>query len=86
MERHHPVTSEQEVSVHIEVAAFIAVNLSAKGLHHLRLVEPFADPSELSVAQGPTILALDTDVVRVLSSALVRSDDSIVAIDCCWNT
>ena len=85
MERHHPVTSQQEASVHIEVAAFIAVNLSAKGLHHLGLVEPFADPSELSVAQGPTILALDTDVVRVLSSALVRSDDSVVAIDCCWN-
>ena len=86
MERHHPVTSEQEVSVHIEVAAFIAVNLSAKSLHHLRLVKPFADPSELSVAQRPTILALDTDVVRILSGALIRSNDSVIAIDCCWDT
>ena len=51
MERHHPVTSEQEVSVDFEVAAFIVVNLSAKSLHHFRLVEPCADPSKLSVAQ-----------------------------------
>ena len=86
MERHHPVSSEQEVSVHIEVAAFIVVNLSAKSLHHLRLVEPCADPSKLSVAKRSTILALNTDIVRILSSALVRSNDSVVAIDCCWNT
>ena len=50
VEWHHPVASEQEVSVDIKVAALIAIDLSAKRFHHLRLIEPFADPSKLSVA------------------------------------
>lgn len=86
VERHHPISSEQEVSVDIKVATFVAVNFGAKRLHHLRLVEPLADPSELSVAERSTVLALYTDVIGVLSSALVRANDSIIAVDSCRNT
>lgn len=83
MERHHPVTSEQEIPVDIGVAAFVAVNFSAERLHNLRLVEPFADPSKLSVAKRSTILTLHTDVVGILSGTLVGANDSVVAVDCC---
>lgn len=51
VERHHPVARHQEASVDIEIATLIAVDLSAERFHDLRLIEPFADPSKLGVAQ-----------------------------------
>lgn len=86
MEWHHPVTSEEKVPVDIEVAAFVAANLCAEGFHNLGLIEPFADPSKLLVAKRPTIGAGDTHIIRVLSSPLVGTNDSIVAVDSCGHT
>ena len=63
----------------------IAVNLCAKGFHNLWLVEPFVDPSKLSVTER-SIFAWNTDIVRVLSCSLVGSDDGIVAVDSRRNT
>ena len=85
MKRHHPVTSKQKVTVDVEVAAVVAVNLCAKSFHNLWLVEPFADPCELLVTER-SIFAWHADIVGVLSSSLVGSDDGIVAVDRRRNT
>ncbi len=77
----HPVAREQKVPVYIEVAAVVAVNFGAKSLQDLGLVHPFGDPPNLIVAKRSTITAFDADIIRILSTALVRPDDGIVTVD-----
>lgn len=81
MEGLHPVTLEEEVTVDIEVAAVIALNLNAKSIHDILLVEVVADPAESAVAEVVVILALSTDVIDVLASALVGANELVVAVD-----
>lgn len=51
----------------------------------MRLVEVFGYPIELFITKATPISALLADVVRVLSRALVRADNSVVAVDACGN-
>jgi hypothetical protein len=85
MEGLHPITCKQEVSVDVKVAAVVAVHLGTERLHDLSLVEVILDPVELIVAQAAA-LALLADIIWILSSALVRANDGIIAVDRGWNT
>lgn len=81
MVRLHPVTLEQEVAVDVEVARFIAGNLSTESLDNLGLVEVLADVAESGVAEVTLILALATDIVDVLTGPLVRAENGVVAVN-----
>lgn len=81
VERLHPVTLEEEVAVDVKVAAVIAIDLSTNGVANLLLVQVFADPAESAVAEVAAVLTLATDVIDVLTGALVRSNEGIVAVD-----
>lgn len=81
VERLHPVTLEQEVAVDVEVAAVVAGDLGTNSLHDVGLVEVLGDPAKLSVAEVAAVLALATDIIDVLTSALVRSQQGVVAVD-----
>lgn len=81
MEGLHPVTGKQEASIDIEIAAIVAVNFSAQGLEDIWLVEVFGDPTELLVAKGSRILTFRANVIGVLTSSLVGTDHSVVAIN-----
>ena len=80
MERLHPVASKEEVPIDVEVARIVAVHLSAQSFHHVLLVEVFLNPVQLVVAQA-VARALLPDVVGVLSAALIRPKDAIVAVN-----
>merc|ERR1711877_73639 len=71
---------EEEVTVDVEVAAVVAVDLGTECLHHLWLVEVLLDPVQLVIAEAvaATLLA---DIVWVHAGALVRADDGVVAVD-----
>ena len=86
MERLHPVTREQEVPVHIEIAAIVAVNFGSKRVQNLRLVHPFSNPPNLLVAKGSSVATFGTNIVGVLSTSLIWADDCIVTIDGSRNT
>lgn len=81
MEGLHPVTLEEEVAVDIKVAALIALNLDAESVHDILLVQVVADPAKSAVAEVAVVLALSTDVIDVLTSALVGADELIVTVD-----
>lgn len=76
-----PVASEEEVAVDVKVAAVVAVDLGAEGLLDGILVQVVGDPAKSRVTQVAAVLALATDVVDVLSGALVRADEGVVAVD-----
>lgn len=63
----------------------VAVDLCAKGFHNLWLVEPFANPSKLTVTER-SAFAWHPNIVRVLPRSLVGSDNGIVAVDSRRNT
>ena len=86
MERFHPVTLKEEIPVDVKVATIVIIDFSAKGLEYFGLVEPFGDVAKLGVAKGSLIFAFGTDVVDVLTSALVRLKESVVAVDGGWDT
>ena len=75
----HPVALQQETSIHVKIAAIVAVNFSTQGLEDFGPVEPLGDPTKLHVAQRSTILALFADIVRVLARALIRTHQATVA-------
>jgi len=81
----HPVTLEKEVSVDVKVTAVIAADFNAELLLDFRLVQELTDPSKSRVAQVAAIFALATDIVNVLSSSLIWSNHSIVAVNACRN-
>lgn len=83
MEGLHPVALEEEVAVDVEVAAVVGRDLGAERLHHFLVVQVFADPAELGVAQVAAVLALAPDVVDVLAGALVGAEERVVAVDGC---
>ena len=78
MERHHPITLEEEVTVDIKVAALVAGNLRTKRLHDILPVEVLLDPVQLVVAEV-AILALRAHIIWIHACALVWADESIVA-------
>lgn len=82
----HPVTLEQEVAVNIEVAAVVVVDFGADGLLHIITVQVLGDPAHLGVAQVAAVLAGATDVVDIATSALVRAEHGVVAVDSSRNT
>lgn len=79
--RLHPIAVEEEVAVDVEVARIIAIDLSAKGLAHTLLVEVLAHVAHALVAKVGLVLTLSANVIDVLASALVRSQQSVVAVD-----
>lgn len=85
MKRHHPITSKQEITVDVKVAAVVAVDLGAEGFHNFWLVEPFANPTKLTITEG-SIFAWHADIVRILSCSLVGTNYGIVAVDGRRNT
>jgi len=85
VERLHPVTLEKEVSVDIKVAAVITANFNTKLLLNIGSVQEVADPAKSRVAQVAAVFAFATDIINVLSSSLVRSDECVVAVNACWD-
>ena len=83
MEGLHPVALEEEVAVNVEIAAVVASDLGAQCLHDFLVVQVFADPAELGIAQVAAVLALAADVVDVLACALVWAEERVVAVDGC---
>lgn len=77
----HPVSVEQEVAVDVEVARVIAFDLSASRLANLALVQEVAYVTHTLVAEIAVVLTLATNIVDILSSALVRANHGIVAVD-----
>lgn len=77
----HPVTVEEEVAVDVKVARVVAVDLSANSLNDLGLVQVVADVAHGRVAKVGAILALATNIVDVLSGALVRGQEGVVTVD-----
>ena len=75
----HPVAMQQEISIHVEIAAIIAVNFGTQSLEDFGPIEPLGDPTKLHVAQRSTIRAFFADIVRVLTRALIRTDQATVA-------
>lgn len=81
MERLHPIARDQKVTVDFEVAAVVAVCLGPESFEDVWLVQVFRDPVQLLVAQASPVGTLDADIVRVLSRALVRAYDGVVAVN-----
>jgi len=86
MEWLHPVALEEEISVDVEITAVVAADLNAELLLDLLLVEIFADISKGRIAEIAGVLALAADIIDVLTSSLVRTDECVVAINACRNT
>jgi len=84
VERLHPVTLEEEISVNVKVAAVVARDLGTESLHDFLLVEVLAYPVKLVVAEAvaATLLA---HIVWVHAGLLVWANDRIVAVDGSWN-
>lgn len=82
----HPVALEEEVAVDVKVAAVVGRDLSSKGFHDGLLVQIVADVAQPLIAKVTRVLALATDVVNVLTSALVGTHHGIVAVDRCGHT
>ena len=76
----HPVTLEEEVAVDVHVARVVLADLGTKSLHDIGAVQVLLDPLKLVVAEIAA-RALGADVVRVLTSALVRTDHGVVAVN-----
>lgn len=76
----HPVATEKEVAVDVEVARLVVADLGTDGLHDLLLVEVALYPIKLVVAEAVATTRL-ADIIDVLAGALVRADHSVVAVD-----
>lgn len=81
----HRRRKDVDLPIDVKVARVVLADLGTESLHDLVLVEILADPSEFFVAEVAT-LALLAHVVDVLAGPLVRSDESIVAVDRGGNT
>ena len=79
--RLEPVTGEEEVTVNVEVARVVAVNLSTDSVADALLTEILADVAHTLVAEVALILALAANVIDVLAGALVRSEHGVVTVD-----
>lgn len=66
VERLHPVTLEEEVSVDIKVAAVITADFNTELLLNICLVQKFANPSKSRVAQVAAVFTLSTNIIYVL--------------------
>lgn len=80
VERLHPVAAEEEVAVNIHVAGIVGADFGAQRIHHLGLVQIFADILQLGVAEIAAF-AVGPYIIGVAASALVRADDCVVAVD-----
>lgn len=81
MEGLHPVTGEQEISIHIEITAVIAAHLNAELCHDSLLIQVRAGPAESWVAEVTRILALFPHIVYIVASLLIRTDHRVVTVD-----
>jgi hypothetical protein len=81
----HPVALEEEVAVNVKVAGIIRRNLNSKGIHDVLLVQVLGDVSKAGIAEVGRVFTLSTDIVDVLSSALIRTNHGIVAVDAGWD-
>lgn len=79
--RLHPVTVELEVTVDVEVARVIAVDLGANRFANLALAQVFTGVAHGAVAEVARVLTVATDIVGIPASALVRSDEGVVTVD-----
>jgi len=86
VERLHPITLEEEVAVNVEITAVITANFNSKFLLNSLLVQIFADPAKGRITEVAGILAWTADIVDVLSSTLIRAQQSVVAVDASGNT
>lgn len=76
----HPVTSQKEVSVDVEVAAFVQVDLGTHLGLDLVEVQVVVDVLQVGVAQVRAV-AHGTDVVHVSACLLVRTHLGVVTVD-----
>ncbi|KAI6772036.1 hypothetical protein HG530_002994 [Fusarium avenaceum] len=81
VERLHPVTGKEEVSVDVHVAAVVAADLSTKSLLDLLTVQVIGDVAKTRVAKVGAVLTLASDVVDILAGALVGAHHGVVAVD-----
>jgi hypothetical protein len=80
VERLHPVTLKEEVSVDIKVATVISADLNTElGLNFL-LVEILANPPKSGVAQIARILTLSADIVDVLLQLVNATEKSCLIL------
>jgi hypothetical protein len=77
----HPVTSKEEVSVDVHVAAVVAADLNTKSLLDLFAVQVVGDVTQARVAEVGAILTLASNVVDILAGALVGTHHGVVAVD-----
>lgn len=81
MERLHPITVEQEISVYIEVAAVVAIDcLNAEGLHDVLLVQILVDGGKTGIAEA-TSFAVYANIVWVTTRLLVCANHLVIAVD-----
>lgn len=73
VERLHPVTLEEEVSVDVKVAAVICADLNTELSLDVLLVEELADPAKSRVAEVARILTLSSDIIDVLRMLVYQS-------------
>jgi hypothetical protein len=81
VERLHPITLKQEVSVDVEIAGVVAADFRSEGVQDILSVQVLADIAKGRVAKVALVLTLATDIVNVLASSLVWPNHGIVAID-----
>jgi hypothetical protein len=79
--RLEPISVKEEVTVDVEVARVITIDLSADGIAHALLAKVFADPAHARVAQVACVLALAANIINILAGALVRADHGVVTVD-----
>jgi len=79
--RLEPISVEEEVTVDIEVARVVTIDLSTDGVTHALLAKVLADPAHALVAQVAGVLALAANIVDILAGALVRSEHGVVTVD-----
>lgn len=66
VERLHPVTLEEEVSVDIKVAAVITADFNTKFLLNIGFVQELANPAKGRVAQVAGVFTFATDIINIL--------------------
>ncbi len=86
MEWLHPITLEEEIAIDVKIAGVVAIDLHTQRFHDRRLIEPLGNISKLLVAEVTRIFTFSPDVINVLASALVRANESIVAVNRSGNT
>jgi hypothetical protein len=77
----HPVTSKEEVSVDVHVAAVVAADLGAESVLNVLAVEVLGDVAQTRVAQVGAILTVASDIIDVAASSLVGTHHGVVAVD-----